>query len=249
MRVHHRLPQDARAVLEEGGHAAGARWVEARASDDEAAARWESAGSPRADRPCAARTPRVPLARGTRRNDRLTAPGPSATVGAVTDARRTALIAIDWGTTSARAYRLDAPGDVLADAECAARHPEHSRRRFAAALDTLLGDWRDEPAPRIACGMIGSRQGWIEAPYVDCPADLARLGGALTRTPAASSPSCPARAASTRRVCPTCMRGEETQTRRCALPRRRAACSRCCRGRTANGRWSSAGGCSSSRRS
>ena len=47
--------------------------------------------------------------------------------------------------------------------------------RFAAALDTLLDDWRDDAAPRIACGMIGSRQGWIEAPYVECPADLAAL--------------------------------------------------------------------------
>ena len=38
--VHHGLPEDARAVLEEGATPQGARWVEARASDDDAAARW-----------------------------------------------------------------------------------------------------------------------------------------------------------------------------------------------------------------
>ena len=31
--------------------------------------------------------------------------------------------------------------------------------------------------------MIGSRQGWIEAPYVACPVDLAGLGRDLVRTP------------------------------------------------------------------
>ncbi len=68
------------------------------------------------------------------------------------------------------------------------------------------------PRPRIACGMIGSRQGWIEAPYVDCPVDLAGAGAARSRArPAASSPSSRARAASTRAGMPDVMRGEETQ--------------------------------------
>ena len=101
----------------------------------------------------------------------------------MSDTRRTALIAIDWGTTSARAYRLDAAGDVCATRSAPLGIKAIQDGQFRAALDALLEDWRDDAAPRIACGMIGSRQGWIEAPYVACPADLAGLGRTLTATP------------------------------------------------------------------
>jgi 2-dehydro-3-deoxygalactonokinase len=83
--------------------------------------------------------------------------------------------------------------------------------RFAAALDTLLDDWRDDAAPRIACGMIGSRQGWIEAPYVECPADLARFGQGLTRTPCGELAIVPGARCIGASGVPDVMRGEETQ--------------------------------------
>ena len=55
-------------------------------------------------------------------------------------------------------------------------------RRFEAALRALCGDWIHEHAcPLIASGMIGSRQGWLEAPYLDCPAGLAQAATRLTR--------------------------------------------------------------------
>ncbi len=48
---------------------------------------------------------------------------------------------------------------------------------FAGALDSIAGPWlaAHPEAPVLACGMIGSRQGWREAPYVGCPAGLADL--------------------------------------------------------------------------
>jgi 2-dehydro-3-deoxygalactonokinase len=81
-----------------------------------------------------------------------------------------ALVAIDWGTSAARAYRIDADGAVLErrGVPIGVKHVRDGR--FEAALAKLLGDWSADPAPRIACGMIGSRQGWVEAPYVGCPA-------------------------------------------------------------------------------
>jgi len=39
---------------------------------------------------------------------------------------------------------------------------------FGGALARLLGDWTALAVPRVASGMIGSRQGWVEAPYVTC---------------------------------------------------------------------------------
>ena len=129
----------------------------------------------------------------------------------MTDALRTALIAIDWGTTSARAYRLDATGAVLAAKDAPLGIQAVADRQWAVALDSLLGDWRDIAAPRVACGMIGSRQGWVEAPYAPCPCDLAGLGGALTRTPRGELSIVPGARCVDAGGVPDVMRGEETQ--------------------------------------
>jgi 2-dehydro-3-deoxygalactonokinase len=92
------------------------------------------------------------------------------------------LIALDWGTSNLRASLLGDDGAVL-DARAAAGGvmavPE---RRFAQALQSLCGDWIGaHRVPLIASGMIGSRQGWREAPYLACPAGLADAAARLTR--------------------------------------------------------------------
>ena len=129
----------------------------------------------------------------------------------MTESRSTALIAIDWGTTSARAYRLDAAGGVCDTRSAPLGIGSLRDGGFASALDTLLGDWRDDAAPRIACGMIGSRQGWVEAPYVECPADLAQFGRALTATPGGELAIVPGARCVDAAGVPDVMRGEETQ--------------------------------------
>jgi 2-dehydro-3-deoxygalactonokinase len=129
----------------------------------------------------------------------------------VTDSRPTALIAIDWGTTSARAYRLDAAGELLATHGLPLGIKSIRDGQFGAALNALLGDWRDDAVPRIACGMIGSRQGWIEAPYVDCPADLDAFAGRLTKAPGGELAIVPGARCVDATGVPDVMRGEETQ--------------------------------------
>jgi 2-dehydro-3-deoxygalactonokinase len=129
----------------------------------------------------------------------------------VTEARRCALLAIDWGTTSARAYRLDAGGAIIDAKSGPLGIQSVTDRQFAVALDTLLEEWRDEAAPRIACGMVGSRQGWIEAPYVGCPVDLAGLGANLVRTPCGELAIVPGALCVDASGIPDVMRGEETQ--------------------------------------
>ena len=106
----------------------------------------------------------------------------------MTEPDSTTLIAIDWGTTSARAYRMAAGGTVCDMRSAPLGIGSLKDGGFVAALDTLLDDWRDAATPRIACGMIGSRQGWVEAPYVECPTDLASLGHSTYRTEYASCP-------------------------------------------------------------
>ena len=57
---------------------------------------------------------------------------------------------------------------------------------FAGVLTREVGAWlAAEPGlPVIASGMIGSRQGWLEAPYCACPAGSAEIAAALVPHPA-----------------------------------------------------------------
>src|SRR5262245_17645260 len=88
------------------------------------------------------------------------------------------MIAIDWGTSSLRAYRVAENGEALEKRSAALGIMQVEGGRFAQALESQIEDWlgsRTEPI--VMSGMIGSRQGWREAPYVPCPAgadDLAR---------------------------------------------------------------------------
>ena len=78
------------------------------------------------------------------------------------------IIAVDWGTTNRRAYRLSRDGTCEAEFEDSKGIMAVERDGFPDAIDeirTRLGDH-----PLLMAGMIGSNRGWIEAPYVPCPA-------------------------------------------------------------------------------
>ena len=130
----------------------------------------------------------------------------------------TRLIALDWGTTSLRVYRFGNDGQVAASRQLAAGilqvAADGSASGFADAFEQACGDWlRAAPASAvIACGMIGSAQGWREAAYLDVPLSVDDLGRTLTEvgTPSGAVlhiiPGLIARSA-----LPDVMRGEETQ--------------------------------------
>lgn len=122
-----------------------------------------------------------------------------------------ALIAIDWGTSRARAYRLDAAGRVLGERSEPLGIQQLGGLGYPEALARLLGDWRRDPVPRLACGMVGSRQGWREAPYVECPASLEHLARGLVDTVAGGVSIVPGLSTRDAAGAPDVMRGEETQ--------------------------------------
>ena len=97
-----------------------------------------------------------------------------------------ALIGLDWGTTSLRAYRIDAAGRVLEQRERDAGILKVQDGDFAGTLQDSIGDWlaTAPDLPVLAAGMIGSRQGWVEVPYVPCPAGLLELAAGLMAVPA-----------------------------------------------------------------
>ena len=82
------------------------------------------------------------------------------------------LIALDWGTTRARAFLISDKGEVLQRRVADQGIQSISAGGYPAAFEALAGDFR-RAAPDAAivlAGMVGSRNGWIEAPYVACPA-------------------------------------------------------------------------------
>ncbi len=94
-----------------------------------------------------------------------------------------ALIGIDWGTTSFRAYRIAADGAVLEAQSAAAGILKVADRDFAAVLEREIGPWlaAAPEVPVVASGMITSRQGWREVPYCPSPAGAGELAAGLLR--------------------------------------------------------------------
>lgn len=95
-------------------------------------------------------------------------------------------IAVDWGTSNLRAWAMGADGRVLAEAESDEGMGKLAPEGFEAALLRLITPWLAGNPPVLACGMVGSRQGWREAPYraVPCtPLDRAALIAAPTTDP------------------------------------------------------------------
>jgi 2-dehydro-3-deoxygalactonokinase len=92
------------------------------------------------------------------------------------------MIAIDWGTSSFRAYRLDARGAIVDRRAAPLGIMQVRDGRFAEAMEGQVGDWLAAgEGPVLMSGMIGSRQGWKEAAYVDCPASAEQIAARLQR--------------------------------------------------------------------
>ncbi|GAA5228417.1 2-dehydro-3-deoxygalactonokinase [Paeniglutamicibacter antarcticus] len=134
------------------------------------------------------------------------------------------LIALDWGTSSCRVYLLgeggriietrSEPWGILQVAERARAHSTSLEAQFEETLNELCGAWMNAYSwlPVVACGMVGSQQGWVQADYRPTPADLAvptntlatvalTNGGSIHIIPGVIDDS----------ALPDVMRGEETQ--------------------------------------
>lgn len=121
-------------------------------------------------------------------------------------------IAVDWGTSRLRAWAMRGDRPV-AQAQSDAGAGTLARDGFEPALLALIAPWLDggRRMPVVACGMVGSRQGWHEAPYrrVPCaPLDLAAGVAVAVRDARIALTIVPGLRQDTP---PDVMRGEETQ--------------------------------------
>jgi 2-dehydro-3-deoxygalactonokinase len=88
-----------------------------------------------------------------------------------------AFVGLDWGTSALRAYLITRSGSIVDDRQ-SMDGIIAAAGRFENALDMIAKHWPSE-LPVMAAGMIGSRQGWLEAPYCACPAGLSEIAGSL----------------------------------------------------------------------
>ena len=150
------------------------------------------------------------------------APAPSASDPSAPGTDGSRLVALDWGTTSARAYLLDSAGTVL-DTAPAGRGvlavtdglttDQERRAAFEEEFERMCGRWLEAhpSVPVLASGMVGSNQGWADVPYQRLPQDLGTLAGALTEIPTRRGPVHVVPGLLADGVLPQVMRGEETQ--------------------------------------
>ena len=124
---------------------------------------------------------------------------------------RPCLIGLDWGTSSLRAMLIDDAGRVMEEDARPWGITHLPPGGFRAAYDTVTAAWRAAwpGLPCLAAGMVGSRQGWVEAPYCDTPAGVAALASRLATVAEVGLFVVPGVLLSGAR--PDVMRGEETQ--------------------------------------
>src|SRR4051812_4511565 len=84
------------------------------------------------------------------------------------------LVGIDWGTSNRRAYVLDAGGTLIR------QHADgfgilNVAGNFDASLRKLLQQLDVQPHNILMSGMVGSRNGWRETPYLAIDYPLSEL--------------------------------------------------------------------------
>ena len=127
-----------------------------------------------------------------------------------------ALIGVDWGTSSFRAYLIDDDGGVVDSISTEDGILTVQDNAFEAVFERLLAKWltKHSTLPIILSGMITSKNGWFELEYVSLPAGASEISGALT--PYETSEGrvlyfASGLAVNNPEVAPDVMRGEETE--------------------------------------
>src|SRR6185437_3945582 len=95
-------------------------------------------------------------------------------------------VAVDWGTSNLRAWGIAPDGEIAFARSSDRGMGKLAPDAFPDVLTELLAADVDTAGTRIdvvICGMAGARQGWMEAPYIEAPADLGGLAYGAVRPP------------------------------------------------------------------
>jgi 2-keto-3-deoxy-galactonokinase len=129
------------------------------------------------------------------------------------------MIAVNWGTSNFRAYKLDAQGRVEAEKSSDRGAVTVQAGGFQDALLAEILEWLDHIDNRVLmCGMVGARRGWKEAPYVPAPASYEQLVESVIKldVDGLDVRIVPGMISSDSNGVPDVMRGEETEILGCS---------------------------------
>jgi 2-dehydro-3-deoxygalactonokinase len=90
------------------------------------------------------------------------------------------LIVVDWGTTRLRAFLVE-NGAIVAKVAADEGVSGLAAGSHARIFRARCGPWLDAhpDAPVLLVGMVGSREGWVEARYAPCPCGPAEIARAM----------------------------------------------------------------------
>ena len=132
-----------------------------------------------------------------------------------TDGLRNMSIVADWGTSRLRVMLCE--GRRLVDQRTGSGIAAivAANRKIDEEFVAVAGDWLGQFGQNgvTLCGMVGSNIGWVQAPYIDCPADLSLLADSCVKfeIPSANIAIVSGLACNNHLGAPDVMRGEETQ--------------------------------------
>ncbi|MFV0322336.1 MAG: 2-dehydro-3-deoxygalactonokinase [Alphaproteobacteria bacterium] len=93
-------------------------------------------------------------------------------------------IGIDWGTSNFRAYLLNKDGSIIESKDTNTGLKDLKKDEFEGYLLTQIFPWlKIKNTPVILCGMVGSKNGWYETPYIDIKDIMTQLPFATTKIP------------------------------------------------------------------
>jgi 2-dehydro-3-deoxygalactonokinase len=89
-------------------------------------------------------------------------------------------ILVDWGTTRFRGYLIEGEA-ILDQVEAEEGVSALARGQHQGVFRRHCGPWleREPDLPVALVGMVGSREGWVEAPYASCPAGPAEVAARM----------------------------------------------------------------------
>lgn len=86
------------------------------------------------------------------------------------------IIAIDWGTSSFRACQIDSDGKIIDKTHSDSGISKIPKGQFSEVMKKEISHFSHMDSCSILCsGMITSRQGWVETPYVESPCGIDQL--------------------------------------------------------------------------
>ena len=87
------------------------------------------------------------------------------------------LIIVDWGSSNLRIYLVDSKGQVLEEHHAATGISSILPSKIIPTLLNSIATW--PRVPILCSGMIGSKNGMVETPYLTCPINTNQLAQAI----------------------------------------------------------------------